>query len=247
MQQAAWQPGAIKINHVCGDMDPFQVSRPAHSHLSSPFMPIGSLKNTMNTNGHIICHRSTPSFGRKLGRSGSLAHSKSNVFMLPWTPSKKSLETRSLTSVLTFHTHRQWTNTINTNGHLISRKSSCRNLGDISSSQAHSKSNVFMLPWTPSKSLNPLTQFCHNNQTTLGVGCPPTRHQVVSGVAPSKSCRFGLRFWQNLVSHKIAKHPGLTAILVPDSNTMEDRTPSWHTKQRQAGAGRPPARHQVVS
>ena len=38
------------------------------------------------------------------------------------------------------------------------------------------------------------------------------------------SCSFGLRFW----SCRIAKHPGLTAILVPDSNIMEDRTPLWH-------------------
>ena len=72
---------------------------------------------------------------------------------------------------------------------------------------------------------------------------PLARHQVVSGVAPSRSCWFGLRFW----SRRMAKHPGLTAILVPDSNTMDDRTPLWHNKQRQVGAGRPPARHQVVS
>ena len=28
----------------------------------------------------------------------------------------------------------------------------------------------------------------HNNQRQVGAGRPPTRHQVVSGVAPSKSC-----------------------------------------------------------
>ena len=53
----------------------------------------------------------------------------------------------------------------------------------------------------------------------------------------------GLRFW----SRRIAKHPGVTAILVPDSNTMEDSTPLWHSNQTQVAAGRPPARHQVVS
>ena len=48
-------------------------------------------------------------------------------------------------------------------------------------------------------------------------------------------------------SRWIAKHPGLTAILVPDSNTMEDRTPLWHNNQMQVGARRPPTRHQDVS
>ena len=48
-------------------------------------------------------------------------------------------------------------------------------------------------------------------------------------------------------SRWIAKeHPALTAILVPDSNTMEDRTHLWHTNQRQMGTGRPLTRHQVV-
>ena len=60
----------------------------------------------------------------------------------------------------------------------------------------------------------------HNNQRQVGAGRPPARHQVVSGVTPSKSCRSGLSFW----SLRIANHPGLAAILVPDSNTMEDRT-----------------------
>ena len=58
--------------------------------------------------------------------------------------------------------------------------------------------------------------------------------------------RFRLRFWSRLII--AAKHPGLTAmILVPDSNTMENRTPLGHNNQRQVGAGRPPTRHQVVS
>ena len=74
------------------------------------------------------------------------------------------------------------------------------------------------------------------------MGRPPTRHQVVSGVASSKSFWFGLRFG----SRWCAKHPGLTANLVPDSNTMEDRTPLWHNNQRQVGAGRSLTRHQVV-
>ena len=85
--------------------------------------------------------------------------------------------------------------------------------------------------------------FGHNNQRQVGAGRPPTRHQVVSGVAPSESCWFGLRFWPRLT----AKHPGLAAILVPNSNTMKDRAPLWHNNQRQVGAGRPPTRHQVVS
>ena len=68
-----------------------------------------------------------------------------------------------------------------------------------------------------------------------GAGRPPVRHQVVSGVAPSKSCRFGLRFG----SRQIAKHPGLTAILFPDSNTTQDRTPSWHTQSKASGSGTP--------
>ena len=72
---------------------------------------------------------------------------------------------------------------------------------------------------------------------------PQARHQVVSGVAPSRSCWFGLRFW----SRRTAKHPGLTVILVPDSNTMKDRTPLWYKNQRKVGAGRPLAKHQVVS
>ena len=50
---------------------------------------------------------------------------------------------------------------------------------------------------------------------------------------------FGLVGLQNTLS--------LTVLLVPDSNTMEDRTPLWHDNQRQVGAGRPPARHEVVS
>ena len=87
------------------------------------------------------------------------------------------------------------------------------------------------------------TPLWHNNQRQVGVGRPAARHQVVSVVAPSKSCCFGLRFWDC----QIAKQPGLTAILVPDSNTMEDRTPLRHNNQMQVGAGRPAARHQVVS
>ena len=94
-----------------------------------------------------------------------------------------------------------------------------------------------------SNTMEDRTPLGHNNQRQMGAGRPPTRHQVVSGVAPSKSCSFELRFW----SRRIAKHPGLTAILVPDSNTMEDRTPLGHNNQRQVGAGRPPTRHQVVS
>ena len=43
----------------------------------------------------------------------------------------------------------------------------------------------------------------------------------------------------------LQKYPGLTVILVPDSNTMEDRTLLWHNNQSQMGAGRPQARHQV--
>ena len=46
------------------------------------------------------------------------------------------------------------------------------------------------------------TPLWHNNQRQVGAGRPPTRHQVVSRVAPSKSCRFGLRFG----SRRIAKH-----------------------------------------
>ena len=53
--------------------------------------------------------------------------------------------------------------------------------------------------------------------------------------------------WDRFWSLRIAKHPGLTAILVPDSNTMKDRTPLWHNNQRHVGAGDPPDRHQVVS
>ena len=94
-----------------------------------------------------------------------------------------------------------------------------------------------------SNTMDDRTPLWHNNQRQVGAGRPPTRHQVVSGVAPSKSCRFGLRFG----SRQIAKHPGLTAILVPDSNTMEDRTPLWHNNQRQVGSGRLPTRHQVLS
>ena len=85
------------------------------------------------------------------------------------------------------------------------------------------------------------TPLWHNNQRQVGAGRPPARHQVVSRVAPSKSCRFGLRFW----SRQIAKHPGLTAILFPDSNTTQDRTPSWHT-QANASGNRTPS-YQVVS
>ena len=42
---------------------------------------------------------------------------------------------------------------------------------------------------------------------------------------------FGPRFW----SRRIAKHPGLTVILVPDSNTMEDRTPLWRSESPALG------------
>ena len=94
-----------------------------------------------------------------------------------------------------------------------------------------------------SNTMEDRTPLWHNHRRQVGAGRPPSRHQVVSGVAPSKSCRFGLRFW----SCQIVKHPGLTAILDPNSNTMADRTPLWHNNQRQVGAGRPPARHQVVS
>ena len=37
------------------------------------------------------------------------------------------------------------------------------------------------------------------------------------------------QFW----SCRIAKHPRLTAILVPDSNTIDDRTPLWHNDNNQ--------------
>ena len=50
-----------------------------------------------------------------------------------------------------------------------------------------------------------------------------------------------------LVFTDCSKHPGLKAILVPNTNTMEDRTPLWHNNQRQVGVGRPPTRHRVVS
>ena len=98
------------------------------------------------------------------------------------------------------------------------------------------------IPVPDSNTMEDRTPLWHNNQRQVGAGRPPTRHQVVSGVTPSKCCSFGLRFW----SRQIAKHPGLTAILIPDSNTMEDRTPLWHNNQRQVGAGHPPAMHQVV-
>ena len=94
-----------------------------------------------------------------------------------------------------------------------------------------------------SNTMEDRTPLWHSNQRQVGTGRPPTRHQVVSGVTPSKRCWLGLRFG----SRRIAKHPGLTAILVPDSNTTEDRTPLWYDNQRKVAAGRPPTRHQVVS
>ena len=56
----------------------------------------------------------------------------------------------------------------------------------------------------------------------MGAGRPPTRHQVVIGVEshPQKVADLGSDF--GLVGLK--KNPGLTAILVPGSNNMEDRT-----------------------
>ena len=108
----------------------------------------------------------------------------------------------------------------------------------------------------------------HNNQRQVGAERPPARHRVVSGVTPSKSSRFGLRFWSRQIAKHVPwldSHPGPrfqyhrgqntfvaqqskeSGILVPDSDTMEDRTPLWHNNQRQVGAGHPLTRHQVVS
>ena len=100
------------------------------------------------------------------------------------------------------------------------------------------------IPVPDSNIMEDRTPLWQKNQRQVGAGRPPTRHQVVSGVASLKRLLIWLRFWSRRI---IAKHPGLTAILVPDSNTMEDRTPLWNNNQRQVGVGRPPARHQVVS
>ena len=86
------------------------------------------------------------------------------------------------------------------------------------------------------------TPLRHNNERQVGAGCPPARHQLFPESHPQEvadlGSDFGLASW-------IAKHPGLTAILIPDSNAMKDRTPLWHNNQRQVGAGCPPARHQL--
>ncbi|EJK57438.1 hypothetical protein THAOC_22514 [Thalassiosira oceanica] len=52
-ERSLQQPGTpLKIQHVYSAMDPFQVYRPAHSRLSSLFIPISrQWKNTMNTSG----------------------------------------------------------------------------------------------------------------------------------------------------------------------------------------------------
>ena len=79
--------GSLQIQRVYGAMDPFQVSRPVHSHLSSLSIPIGSGKHHEHERPpHLPSQH--PIVRLKSGRSGSLAHSKSNAFMVPWTPSK---------------------------------------------------------------------------------------------------------------------------------------------------------------
>ena len=59
-----------------------------------------------------------PNVRLKSGQSGSLAHSKSNMFTVPWTPSGSLDPLTHICHVLPFHTHWQWKSTMNTNGHL---------------------------------------------------------------------------------------------------------------------------------
>ena len=60
----SWQkhPGSLQIKRICDAMDPIQVCRPVHSHLSSLSISMGSEKPPMKSNGHLIFRRSTPSF-----------------------------------------------------------------------------------------------------------------------------------------------------------------------------------------
>ena len=67
-------------------MDPFQASRPAHSHLSSLSIPNGSAQTPLTptaTSSPVSSQH--PIVCLKSGRSGSRARSKSNAFLMPWT------------------------------------------------------------------------------------------------------------------------------------------------------------------
>ncbi|EJK72112.1 hypothetical protein THAOC_06391 [Thalassiosira oceanica] len=125
-------------------------------------------KNTMNTDGHPHLPSQHPIVQPESEQSSGLAHSKSNTFMMPWTPSK------------------QWKNTMNTDGHpifhrstpLFSRKSE-RSSGRL----AHSKSNMFLMPWTPSKSIDQQIgkyDSLHCNSAKLG---ETTRHSDTATLA----------------------------------------------------------------
>ena len=46
------------------------------------------------------------------------------------------------------------------------------------------------------------------------------------------------QFWLNFWSRQMWQPPGLTDILVPDSNTRAKKTPSYHNHQRQVGLQR---------
>ena len=87
------------------------------------------------------------------------------------------------------------------------------------------------------------TPLWHNNQRKEGAKALQPDIRLFLESHPQKvadlGSDFGLAGLQNTL--------GLTAILVPDSNTMADRTPLWHNNQRQVGAERPLAMHQVVS
>ena len=125
----------------------------------------------MNTNGHLISRRSTPSFVRNLGDlAGRRAHSKSNSFMVPWTPSKSlDLHTHICPpfpypmAVGKHHEHKG-------PPHLPSQHPIVCLKSGRSGSRGHSKSNVFMVPWTPSKSIDLLTHICPPFPYPMAVG-----------------------------------------------------------------------------
>ena len=127
----------------------------------------------------------------KSGRSSSLAHSKTNTFMAPWAPFKSIDPFTCIcppiqypTAVGKHHEHVQPSHPLPQ--HPIVQLKSSR-----SSSLTQSKSKTFIAPQilvSDSNTMEVRTPLCHNNQRQVGAGRPPTRHQVVSGVAPSKSC-----------------------------------------------------------
>ena len=96
----------------------------------------------------------------KSERSSSLAHSKSNGFMVPWTPSQSiDLLTHICPPFLypkavgKHHEH-QWPPQLPSQYPIVQLKS------ERSSSLADPKSNGFMVPWTPSQYIDLLTHIC---------------------------------------------------------------------------------------